>query len=112
MAISRRFLLYERRLCRLVTDAGSVDATVAEFLPALDLCDEAELTESETQSLVFVAGYVGQKVCNKLMCDLCKQEVVSDKSMPCELNDDYQYLSEISRGGLTWPTDFLVEVVG
>jgi len=31
--------------------------------------------------------------------------------MQCDLSDDYQYLSDISRGGLKWPTDFLVEVV-
>jgi len=54
---------------------------VTEFLLALELCDDAEIRQSETQPLVFVAGYVGQKVCNKLMCDLCKHEVISDKTM-------------------------------
>jgi len=94
-----------------VTDTCSVDAAVTEFLPVLELCDDAELSQSETQPLVFVAGYVGQKVSSKLTCDLCKQEVISDKGMQCELNDDYQYLRDISRGGLNWPTDFSVEVV-
>lgn len=94
-----------------VTDTGDVTAVVTQFLPALDLCDDSELSQSETQPLVFVAGYVGQKVVNKLTCDLCKNEVISGNDMQCDLNDDYQYLSAISRGGLKWPTDFLVEVV-
>jgi len=52
-----------------VTD---VSAVVTQFLPALYLCDDSELSQSETQPLVFVAGYVGQKDVNKLSCDLCK----------------------------------------
>ena len=57
-----------------VTDTGTSDvsAVVTQFLPALDLCDDSELSQSETQPLVFVAGYVGQKDVNKLSCDLCK----------------------------------------
>jgi len=42
---------------------------------------------------------------------MCKNEVISQNDMQCDLTDDYQYLSDISRGGLKWPTDFLVEVV-
>jgi len=96
-----------------VTDTGTSDvsAVVTQFLPALDLCDDSELSQSETQPLVFVAGYVGQKVVNKLSCDLCKREVITENDMQCDLTDNYQYLSAISRGGLKWPTDFLVEVV-
>ena len=48
---------------------------------------------------------------NKLSCDLCKREVITENDMQCDLTDNYQYLSAISRGGLKWPTDFLVEVV-
>jgi len=87
------------------------DAAVIEFLPVLELCDDTELSQSETQPLVFVAGYVALKVGNKLTCNLRKQEVISDKAMQCELTEDYQYLSDISRGGLKWPTDFLLGVV-
>jgi len=94
-----------------VTDTSDVTAVVTQFWPALDLCDDSEMSQSETQPLVFVAGYVAQKVANKLSCDLCKNEVISENDMQCDLSDDYQYLSDISRGGLKWPTDFLVEVV-
>ena len=47
-----------------VTDTSDVTAVVTQLLPALDLCDDSELSQSETQPLVFVAGYVGQKVVN------------------------------------------------
>ena len=66
----------------LLFEVTSPALAVTEFLPVLELCDDAELSQSETQPLVFVAGYVGQKVSSKLTRDLCKQDVISDKGMP------------------------------
>jgi len=78
-----------------VTYTGDVTDVITQFLPALELSDDSELSQSETQPLVFVAGYVGQKVVSKLSCDLCKNEVISENDMQCDLTDDYQYLSAI-----------------
>jgi hypothetical protein len=45
------------------------------------MCDDIELTVGETQSLVFIAGYVGYKAVRKLSCDLCRDELVCDKTL-------------------------------
>ena len=82
------------------------------FLPALSMCDDIELSNGETQSLVFISGYVGFKVVRKLSCSLCESELVCDKTLQYDLSStDFTYLSDIDRGGLKWPTDFLLEVV-
>lgn len=36
-----------------VTDSSDVAAVVTQFLPALDLCDDSVLSQSETKPLVF-----------------------------------------------------------
>jgi hypothetical protein len=85
---------------------------VSPFLPGLSLCDDIELTVSESQALVFIAGYVGYKVVRKLTCDLCRGELVSEKTLQFDLSSaDFSYLFELDRGGLRWPTDFLLEIV-
>ena len=82
-------------------------------MPSLDLCDEFQLEESELQSLIFLAGYVGHKVCsNKVSCESCKLELVSDRTLQYDLaTEHFDYLLSIDRGGLKWPTDLLVEIV-
>jgi hypothetical protein len=93
-------------------DASAESSGISAFLPALATCDDIELTVSETQSLVFIAGYVGYKVARKLSCDLCRGELVCDKTLQYDLSSvDFTYLSDLDRGGLRWPTDFLLEVV-
>lgn len=89
------------------------DGIVQELLTCCKGCDDVEITESESQSLVFIAGYVGFKlVQNKIVCELCKRELVYDNTLNYEVSSSaYSYLSEIDRGGLKWPKDFLVEIV-
>jgi hypothetical protein len=44
-------------------DVGvEIDTDVSFFLPSPSSCDDIELTDSETQSLVFISGYFGFKV--------------------------------------------------
>jgi hypothetical protein len=87
--------------------------SVACLLPALADCDNVEISESECQSLVFIAGYVGHKLLrNKISCDLCQNELVCERSLQYDLGtDEYSYLFDIDRGGLKWPTDLLLEIV-
>jgi len=100
-----------------VTSDDSCDDDTAilglnDFLPALDLCDDMTVTESESHVLVFIAGYVGFKVLSRITCDLCKGELVQTDDLKADFaGEDFEYLVSISRGGLKWPTDFLVEVI-
>lgn len=101
---------------QLLTDddleSTSDNIDVSDFAEALLLCDDLTITEQESQSLVFIAGYVGFKAVKKLQCDLCKLELVMDKTLRYDTsNVAFTYLAEINRGGLSWPTDFLVEIV-
>jgi len=96
-------------------DACDADTSVLDlndFLPALDLCDDMTVTESESHVLVFIADYVGFEVLSRITCDLCKSELVQTDDLKSDFaGEDFEYLVSISRGGLKWPTDFLVEVI-
>ena len=91
---------------------AETESELSPFLPALSLWDYVELTDGETQSLVFIAGYVGFEVVRALSCALCQGELVCDKILQYDLSSvDFTYLSDLDRGGLRWPTDFLLEIV-
>src|SRR5688572_15486080 len=59
------------------------DDIVQELLASSMVCDDVEITESESQSLIFIAGYVGYKLTGyvgyklgqKIVCELCKYEL-------------------------------------
>lgn len=83
------------------------------LLPALHKCKTVGLTESEEQSLVFIAGYVGHKlVPGKISCRFCCLELLTDHDMELDIAaDKCSYLLDLDRGGLKWPTEFLLEIV-
>jgi hypothetical protein len=95
------------------SDNTLLTTDVHGFSDALSLCETIELSDTEAKSLVFIAGYVGCKVINKLSCELCRNELVFSKPLTIDLatSDSYQYLSDVDRGGLKWPTDCLVEII-
>ena len=51
----------------------------ASFADVLSLFEDVAISDAETTTLVFVAGYVGFKVQRKISCDMCKVELVSDE---------------------------------
>ena len=85
----------------------------SEFSDLYDMCDSVPITDSESKSLVFVAGYVGfMMVTNKVECSLCKSELLTDNNLQVDLVEEQTtYLADIDRGGLKWPSDLLVEAV-
>ncbi len=44
------------------------DDIVQELLHSCKACDDVEITESESQSLIFIAGYVEFKLGQKIVC--------------------------------------------
>ena len=63
-----------------------LDDVMQDLMTGLDGCDRIELTDSETQSLVFIAGYVGHKLVNRVVsCDICKNELVCDRTLQYDL---------------------------
>lgn len=59
--------------------------------------------------IVFVAGFVGYKLKARVICTVCRIELLTDKALACEYPTDY--VSQIDRGRLTWPTELLVDIV-
>ena len=85
-----------------------------QSFPIFMICVTSVLiTDSESKSLVFVAGYVGfMMVTNKVECSLCKSELLTDNNLQVDLVEEQTtYLADIDRGGLKWPSDLLVEAV-
>jgi hypothetical protein len=83
---------------------------LSQFLSVLNDCDDVTIADNEMSGIVFIAGYVGYKLKAKIDCTL---ELLTDKALECDYPSDesFDYLSAIDRGRLTWPTDFMVEIV-
>ena len=96
-----------------VSDADNeCDVNLSAFHSVLAECDDVCVSDSEMSALVFVGGYVGFKLKRKLSCIDCRLEFFTEKALECELpSDDFNYMANIDRGGLTWPTDLLVNIV-
>jgi len=80
-------------------------------MTGLVACDDIILTDSKTQYLVFIAGYVGHKLeNNEVSCEICKSE--RNRTLQYDLGtNEFLYLFEIDRRGLKWPADFQLEIV-
>jgi hypothetical protein len=62
-------------------EADGENTDIASFADVLSLCEDVAISDAETAALVFVAGYVGFKVQRKISCDMCKVELVCDKTL-------------------------------
>jgi len=92
---------------------NNCDANLSAFSSVLTECDDVCISDNELSALVFVAGYVGFKLKRKLSCVDCRLELFTEKALDCELpvDDSFNYMANIDRGGLTWPTDVLLNIV-
>jgi len=94
-------------------DAQSDSSELAPFLSVISDCDDVIVSETEMSGIVFIAGYVGYKLKAKLSCIDCRLELLTDRALECDFprDDSFDYMAGIDRGGLTWPTDLLVDIV-
>jgi len=99
-------------------DDSKFDDNLDEYCTALKeviyKCDDVAISESEAKSLIFIAGYVARKVvCSKISCELCASEIITQDKLEVDIQpgNAIAYLADIDRGGLKWPTDFLVGIV-
>lgn len=92
---------------------SKTDVIKSDLCKCLERCQEIEVTEAQSLSLIFISGYVGFKLVRcKVHCDLCTTELMSDHSPLLDVPlDQCEYLMDLDRGGLKWPTDLLVEAV-
>jgi len=70
------------------------------------VCDKIELTEFSASVVTYIAGRVAMKLCKKLVCQVCKDLLLSQsKVAPNSL-----LLTRKDAGGLTYPSDSVVTV--
>ena len=103
--------------CRAETEAVDNEHETADnlstFSSVLSDCDNICICDTEMSALVFIAGFVGFELRRKLSCIDCRLEMFTEKALECELSygDNFNYLADIDRGGLTWPTELLLNIV-
>ena len=84
---------------------------LSHFNSVVDDCDDVIITDSEMSGIIFIAGYIGFKLKPKLSCIDCRLELLTDRALDCDFprDDSFNYMASIDQGGLTWPTDLLVD---
>lgn len=88
------------------------ETELVSFLPRLADCDSIEVSDEQLKALVFVSGYCVSKVVRQTECEACKRELKEDRRLLVETTEDsHTYLSALDRGGLTWPSDYAVQIV-
>lgn len=59
--------------------------------------------------LIYISGYIGRKVTQKLNCDECSQKLLTGKDICFDISPEAVfYLKDLDRGGLKYPTEFLI----
>jgi len=57
--------------------ASREDNVKSELLNCFSLCEDIDLNEAQTKSLIFIAGYAGCQVERRTVaCDMCKKELI------------------------------------
>lgn len=86
---------------------------LTSWQPVLNELDDIIIPDHEMSGIVFIAGYVGYKVKDKIDCLECRFELMTERALECDYPTDasFDYLSAIDRGRLTWPTDLMVDIV-
>lgn len=75
--------------------------------------DDAKINSNQISVFIYIAGYVGRQICKHLNCEQCHKFLILDKDLEYESTDAKikEYFSFINRGGLKWPTEFVIQVV-
>jgi hypothetical protein len=111
----RDFIASCQKEAAAVETATSVadGAQLSQFSSVIVDCDSILISDAEMSSIVFIAGYVGFKLKSKLSCIDCRLELLTDRALECDFprDESFNYLASIDRGGLTWPTKLMVEIV-
>lgn len=71
----------------------------------INYSDEIEIDSSTLEIIIFLAGYVGFKVCVKCDCQFCKTLLLTNSDLSYELPPETRYLNLLNRGGLKYPSD-------
>lgn len=84
--------------------------SIAPFDNVLHYFHEYEIVPHDMDVMVFIAGYVSYSVAGKLKCVLCTNRLSTSKNLNIDETSNSNYLSLLNRGGLKWPTSFMLNV--
>ena len=72
--------------------------------------DASCIDDSDLSILLFIGGYIAHSLGKQLKCQYCTNYLAQDKELLVENASAGNYLNLIDRGGLKWPTDFLLNI--
>lgn len=80
------------------------------FNPEIHLVDsDFQKVQHEMSVITYLAGYCCYTILKNIKCDICKSGLVYDQQLVVEEN--YNLINNLSRGGLSFPKDTAVRVV-
>ena len=82
------------------------DARDLSFITMFPMCDIGSQRQEDLSALLMVTGYVAKKTMLRMKCEACKQK------LNLEIDSDLlMYFESINRGGLTYLSNFLFNVI-
>ena len=59
-------------------------------------------------ALMYMSGYVAKKAIEQISCDDCIDKLIIDKDLSSEFELDTEYIQNLDRGGLKYPSEFSI----
>lgn len=93
-------------------EGGNENNYLDTFSSIIEEYEMVEVSESNMMSLIYIAGYVARGVERGINCDKCRSLLSYDRPLECDNQcaETTVYLKILDRGGLKWPTDFVLRV--
>ena len=90
------------------------DAQDHSFNAMFPMCDIGSQRQEDLSALLMMTGYIAKKTMLRMTCEACKQKFGNRELQQLNLeidSDHLMYLESINRGGLTYPSNFLFNVI-
>ena len=78
------------------------------------MCDIGSQRQEDLSALLMVTGYIAKKTMLRMTCEACKQKFGNRElqQLNFEIDSDLlRYFESINRGGFTYPSNFLCNVI-
>lgn len=75
--------------------------------------DEVDINDNNTVGIVYIGGYIAKEVSKYILCDSCKKLLVNESMTSSNIlpKSSNPYFNSIDRGGLKYPSDFVLNVL-
>lgn len=84
---------------------------VDEIDEILSLASTMVLSTADINVIIYIAGLIADKISSRLNCSTCRKLLVFDNAeMLVEFSEETEYLQNLDRGGLKYPSDFCTEL--